>query len=42
MIDPFPPQSSHTRDLKIGTLIATLPSAYCASTVAGWAGVRIL
>ena len=36
--------SSHTSDLKIGTLVATLPGAWCyrVSTGTGWPGVSIL
>ena len=36
--------SSHTSDLKIGTPVATLPSAWCyrVSAGTGWPGVSIL
>ena len=36
--------SSHTSDLKIGTLVATLPGAWCyrVSAGTGWPGVCIL
>ena len=36
--------SSHTSDLKIGTLVATLPGAwrYRVSAGTGWPGVSIL
>ena len=38
------PESSHTRDLKIGTPLATLPGAwrYRVSAGTGWPGVSIL
>ena len=36
--------SSHTKDLKIGTPVATLPGAWCCRVSAGtgWPGVSIL
>ena len=36
--------SSHASDLKIGTLVATLPGAWCyrVSAGTGWPGVSIL
>ena len=43
-VSPYFLWSSHTTDLKIGTLVATLPGAmhYRVTARTGWPGVHIL